>query len=246
MPALIPAASRAMAVFEVFAREQRALSNADMAKALSLAESSCSDLLHTLLTLGHLRRTSRTRRFYPTDRLLDIARRIGQADLLAQFAQETVDEVTRQTRESAFFGVLARSAVQVVAAQQSPLALRYVVDVGARVSLHASALGKALLGLLPRAEAARLLGGLALRSVTAETLTGVEQLMVQIDAGRAQGWYEARGEGAEGVTALAMAGWLGEQPAAISLAGPAERIAHDHAACLASLRGACAALFHHH
>ncbi|MGN5477112.1 helix-turn-helix domain-containing protein [Cupriavidus basilensis] len=56
---MIPAASRAMAVFEVFAREKRELSNSDMARLLSLPESSTSDLLHTLHSLGYLMRTTR-------------------------------------------------------------------------------------------------------------------------------------------------------------------------------------------
>ena len=246
MPSLIPAASRTMAVFEVFAREKRALSNSDVARLLSLPESSCSDLLHTLHSLGYLMRTSRTRRFYPTSRLLETGRQIGEADLLAQFAQDLVAQVTQATSESAFFGVLDRSAVKVLAAQASPLPLRYVVDAGSRVMLHASALGKSLLGLLPRSEAVQLLDGSVLRAVTPQTVTTVERLMSQIDAGRVQGWYEARGEGAEGVMALAVSGWLGDQPAAISLAGPAERVERHREACMKSLRDAHAALFTDH
>ena len=246
MPTLIPAASRAMAVFEVFAREKRALSNSDMARALQLAESSCSDLLHTLHSLGYLTRTTRSRRFYPTGRLFETARQISGHDLLSALAQETVGQLAAKTSESAFFGSIDRSAVQVLAAQASPLPLRYVVEDGARISLHASALGKSLLGLLPRAQAIRLLNGHALKAVTPETVTSVEQLMSQVEASREQGWYEAHGEGAEGVTALAVSGWLGDQPVGISIAGPAERVERHREAYIASLRDARAALLNEH
>lgn len=241
MPTLIPAASRAMAVFEVFAKEQRALSNSDMARLLQVAESSSSDLLHTLHSLGYLMRTSRTRRFYPTGRLLETARRISETDLLTTICREMAQQLTAATSESAFVGLLDRSAVKLVATQSSPQPLRYVVDLGTRISLHASALGKSLLGLLPRADALELLDAHALRAVTADTVTRVEPLMQQVEASAARGWYEAQGEGVPGVTALAVSGWMAGQPIGISLAGPAARVEHHHADYLRSLRDVRAA-----
>ncbi|HBD37671.1 MAG TPA: IclR family transcriptional regulator, partial [Cupriavidus sp.] len=149
MPTLIPAAGRAMAVFEVFARERRELSNSDMARLLALPESSTSDLLHTLQSLGYLMRTPRSRRFYPTGRLFEVGRQIAENDPLSAVAQEAVEQVGEITNESVFFGVLDTSAVKVVAAQPSRLPLRYIIEVGSRAALHASALGKGLLSLLP-------------------------------------------------------------------------------------------------
>ena len=74
MPTLVPAAARTMALLELFAREKRELSNSDLARLMDLPESSFSDLLHTLHELGYLLRTARSRCFYPTARLLAVAR----------------------------------------------------------------------------------------------------------------------------------------------------------------------------
>jgi DNA-binding IclR family transcriptional regulator len=235
MPTQIPAAGRAMAVFEVFAREKRELSNSDMARLLSVAESSSSDLLHTLHSLGYLMRTARTRRFYPTGRLFEIARRFQENDPLARLAQEAVEQLTERTNESAFFGVLEPMAVKVAAAQPSRLPLRYILDVGERVALHASALGKALLGLIPPDAARARLQCIERRAVTPHTVVDIDPLMAQLARGRELGWYEARDEGTEGVTALAVAGWLGDQPVGISLAGPADRIEKNRENYLAAL-----------
>ncbi len=236
MPTAIPAASRTMAVFEVFAREKRELSNSDMARLLAVAESSSSDLLHTLHSLGYLMRTSRTRRFYPTGRLFETARQIRENDPLTTLAQEAVEQLTEKTNESAFFGVLESAAVKVAAAQPSRLPLRYILDVGERVALHASALGKALLGLIPPEAARARLEGIERRAITPHTVVDIDPLMAQLAHGRELGWYEAHDEGTEGVTALAVAGWLGDQPVGISLAGPAERIAKHRETYLAALR----------
>ncbi|KAF7963392.1 IclR family transcriptional regulator [Cupriavidus sp. UYMU48A] len=235
MPTMIPAASRAMAVFEVFAREKRELSNSDMARLLSLPESSTSDLLHTLHSLGYLMRTTRTRRFYPTGRLSEIARQIAENDPLSTVAQEAIEQVSARTNESVFFGVLDGSAVKVVAVQASRLPLRYIIEVGYRAALHASALGKGLLGLLPPDEARETLSRSNLRAVTTHTVVDIDTLMGQIDKGRKRGWYEAMEEGSEGVHGLAVTGWLGGQPAGISVAGPADRMKKNHDAYLAAL-----------
>ncbi|HBD37681.1 MULTISPECIES: IclR family transcriptional regulator [unclassified Cupriavidus] len=236
MPTQIPAASRAMAVFEVFARERRDLSNSEMAKLLAVADSSCSDLLHTLHKLGYLIRTTRTRRFYPSGRLLETGRQIAENDPLTRLAQEAVTQLADMTNESAFFGVLEPLAVRVAAVAQSRLPLRYILDVGERVALHASALGKAMLGQLPEDEARARLEAAKRPAVTPSTVVDLAQLMTQLAHGRAQGWYEAHDEGTDGVTALAVPACLGERPVAISLAGPSERIEKHRESYLAALR----------
>lgn len=235
MPTMIPAAGRAMAVFEVFAREKRELSNSDMARLLSLPESSTSDLLHTLHSHGYLMRTPRSRRFYPTGRLSEISRQIAENDPLTTVAQDAVELLASRTNESAFFGVLDRTAVKVVATQPSRQPLRYVRDVGSRVSLHASALGKSLLALLPPEEARAALTAADLRPVTEHTLVDIDKLMSQIAQGRKRGWQETREEGSEGVYGLAVSGLLGGRPAGISVAAPVERMRKNHKEYLAAL-----------
>lgn len=243
MPTLIPAAARTMAVFEVFANEKRELSNSDMARLLSVADSSSSDLLHTLHSLGYLMRTPRTRRFYPTARLFETARQITENDPLAAIGQEAVDQLAQMTNESAFFGVLDRHAAKVAAVQPSRQPLRYILEVGERVALNASALGKALLGLLPPEDFEAELEAARLKAVTADSVTDSRELARQLAQSRERGWYEVQGEGIEGVRALAVSGWLGGQPVALSLAGPIERVTRNQEACLNALREVQATLF---
>ncbi|MET0986562.1 MAG: IclR family transcriptional regulator C-terminal domain-containing protein, partial [Steroidobacteraceae bacterium] len=235
MPSLIPAVSRAMAAFEAFAREKRALSNKELARLLNLADSSCLDLLHTLHSLGYLMRTPRTLRFYPSGRWYEMARQIGDSDPLRAVAQEAVDQLAEMTNETAFFGVLDQSGAKVVATQSSRLPLRFIVQIGERITLHGSALGKALLGLLSSEELAAEVQRLNLQPLTSNTVTNTRQLIEQVEHGRRQGWYEAKGEGAEHVSALAVSGWLAGQPVAISLAGPSQRIATHHDRLLRAL-----------
>ncbi|ODV44499.1 IclR family transcriptional regulator [Cupriavidus sp. UYMMa02A] len=236
MPTLIPAASRAMAVFEVFAQEKRELSNSDMARLLQVAESSTSDLLHTLHSLGYLMRTTRTRRFYPTGRMLETVRQIAENDPLTVAAQEAAEQLGARSDESAFVGVPDPTCVKVVATQPSRLPLRYILDVGARASFHASRWARRCCPCCRKTRLAHLARH-ALRPLTSHTVLDLDALMAQIAEGRGRGWWESREEGSEGVYGLAVSGWLGDQPVGLSLAGPAERMRKNHEAYLAVLRG---------
>ncbi|MET0542301.1 MAG: IclR family transcriptional regulator [Variovorax sp.] len=246
MPSLIPAVSRTLAVFEVFARERRELSNSELARLLSVAESSSSDLLHSLHTLGYLTRTPRSRRFYPSARLHEVARQVAENDSFITLARESVEQLAERTNESAFFGVLDRHAARIAAAQPSRLPLRYILDVGERVALNASALGKALLGALPPDALKAELEQLRLRAVTSDTVMRVDVLTDQLARGRELGWHETRGEGIEGVRALAVSGWLNDQPVALSLAGPSERMDRNQEIYLQALQEARSALLADH
>lgn len=242
MPSLVAGATRTLAVFEIFAREKRPLSNSEMARLLDVADSSSLDLLYTLHTVGYLMRTPRSLRYYPTTRLWEAAQQISENDPLSSVAREAVEQLAEKTGESAFFGVLDKEAVKVLAAQSSRQPLRYVVEVGDRVSLHASALGKALLGLQGEGELAAVVAKMPLKAVTSRTITDPKRFKADIAKSRERGWADALGEGTEGVDGLAVAGWIGELPVGLSLAGPNERMARNRDSYLQSLKDVAAAL----
>lgn len=227
MPSIVPACTRTMAVLEVFAREKRELSNSDMARFLDLPDSSCSDLLHTLHQGGYVLRTARTRRFYPTSRIYTVASEIIRNDPLYAAGAEALELLVAKTGETAFCGRLDDGAVKIIATQEGRHSLRYVLNAGERIALHASGLGKALLGLIgdnDPAEASRQMRLKPLRELTPRTLTDVAALEADLAASRARGWYLADEEGNEGVSALGVAGYIGEEAMAISVGGPAERL----------------------
>lgn len=246
MPSLVPACTRTMAVLEVFAREKRELSNSDMARFLDLPDSSCSDLLHTLHKGGYVLRTARTRRFYPTSRIYTVAAEIIRNDPLYAAGTEALELLVAKTGETAFCGRLDDGAVKVVASQEGHHPLRYVLASGERIALHASGMGKALLGLIGAqdpAEAARQMRLKPLRELTPRTLTDVASLEADLVIGRERGWYFADEEGNEGVSALGVAGYIGDEPMAISVGGPADRMRKNLDAYVAVLHEVGATLF---
>ncbi|MCW0211251.1 IclR family transcriptional regulator [Achromobacter veterisilvae] len=224
MPQILPTAQRVLQVFEVYARERRPLTNSEMARFLDLADSSCSDLLYTLRQAGYLLRTPKSRYFHPTGRLLDVAQGISAADPLQAFASEALEILTRQSGESSMCGLLDGNKVKIYASQESPRALRYVVQPGTTFDLQVAALGKALLGEMDAAERDAVIDTLPFGHVTASSITDPAALRAQIESQLEKKYFHSRDEGNEGVSAIGIAGRVGAQLTALSIVGPTHRM----------------------
>jgi len=224
MPQILPTAERALQIFEIYARERRPLSNSEMARLLGIADSSCSDLLYTLRQAGYLLRSPKTRLFYATGRLLDVAQQITDADPLQTFAAEALEILSRQSGESSMCAYVDGTQARIFACQESPRALRYVLKPGTLVDMHTSALGKALLGTMDEKSREALLDKMTMTQITDRTIVDKDALRKQFDDGQRNKYYVTRGEGNENVGAIGIAGYVGGQLIAISLVGPTTRM----------------------
>jgi len=224
MPQIIPTAQRVLQVFEAYARKRRALTNSEMARILDLADSSCSDLLYTLRQAGYLLRTPKSRYFHPTGRLLKVAQGIAAADPLQAFSSEALEILTRRSGESSMCGLLDGDKIKIYACQESPRALRYVVQPGTTFALNITAMGKALLGEMDEAERNTLIDTMQFGHVTASSITDARALRAQIDTQRRQHYYTNHDEAHRGVSAIAIAGQVGDQRLALSIVGPTHRM----------------------
>jgi DNA-binding IclR family transcriptional regulator len=224
MPQVVPAASRVLQVFEVFAREGRPLTNSELARHLELADSSCSDLLFTMREAGYLLRTPKLRQFYPTARLNEVAQRVAAIDPLNAFAAEALEILTKASEETSLCGYLEGTQVKVFACQESPLALRYVVRPGKEFELHATAQGKAILGAMPKAERDALIDALPLQATTPNTIVDVNILRREVEKCSREKWCMAKDERNEGISAVGIAGEIGGRMVALSLVGPTRRV----------------------
>ena len=243
MPSFVPAAARALSVFEVFAREKREMTNVELAQQLDLPESSCSDLVSTLIEIGYLARSVKTRRLYPTGRLFSIATEIDENVGITARLAEACEMLRNKTSESALCGSLHKGVVIVRAFAPGHEALRYSSARGDRLSLHVSAMGKAILSLLPAADVERELTRMPWPRMASNTLTHPLDLIKQVEFFRQQGWAMIENEGSEGLASMAIAGLVNGEHFAIAVAGAQARIRMHQASYLAALRDVGQQLF---
>jgi DNA-binding IclR family transcriptional regulator len=230
---------RVLAVFEVFHRVQRPLSLTELARLADIPKSSCHAIVKTLAARGHLYQLQRPRALYPTRRLYDLTREIHANDPLVERVVPLLERLRNTSQETVILGKQQGEAVIYLQVLESPNPIRYSARPGEFKPLHASAIGKALLGGLKDAALATSLAALPLPRVTPRTLTDPHRLAQDIAEGRRRGYYVTRGENVPDVWAVSTALALDGQTLAVAIAGPRHRMEARVVECAQLLLATC-------
>jgi IclR family transcriptional regulator, acetate operon repressor len=214
---------RALDVLEALAAAGGTASLSDLAAACGLPAPTLHRLAATLADRGYLRQGP-NRRYSLGSRLVPLG--ADAHALLGMRALPVLRVLAELTGESANLAVLAQGRAEYVAQAPGRHTMRIFTEVGNRVALHCTGVGKALLAAVPPAQAVRLIGAAPLAARTAATITDPAALRAEIELIRARGYALDEGEMEVGVRCVAM-GMPGTTPMAVSVSGPAARITDD-------------------
>ncbi len=218
------ALARSLDIFEIFGAARKPLSLSEIARTIGAPVSSCHLLLRTLLDCGYLYSFGRRKLYYPTRRLYDVACSIAAPDALIEELRPTLVSVRERSGETVILGKRQGDAVLYLEVLESASTVRYTARAGEYKPLHSSAIGKALLGALAPEALDSWLGSHTLRRVTPNTLTGVAQLMANLQQGKKRGYFVTRGENVADVMAVASSFSLVGEVFGIAIAGPLQRM----------------------
>jgi IclR family transcriptional regulator, acetate operon repressor len=143
------------------------------------------------------------------------------AQLIGAWSRPHLTELVQRTGESANMAVLDNDRAVYVAQVPSPYATRMFTEVGRRVQLHCTGVGKALLMQLPNDNVHALLKRAGMPASNENSLTTPEALIRDIELSRSRGYAVDEGEQEIGVRCF-----VPDAPAltAISISGPAARL----------------------
>lgn len=220
---LVKSASRAMHIFEAFAKAGRAMSLAELARDLAIPRSSCLALLRTLSSRGYLYSVG-TNGYYPTRMLYEIAEVIARHDPLIESVLPVATALRNRTKETVILGKRQDDRVIYLLVIESEQTIRYSAHPGYFKPLHGSASGKALLAVLPENERSALLKRLELPAITPRTITDPHELEKDLLAGTARGWQFTEGENVPDVIAIAAPVLLNGEVHALVVTGPTHRM----------------------
>jgi DNA-binding IclR family transcriptional regulator len=215
---------------------------ADLAREIELPKATVYRILTTLEGRGYLDRAA-DGSYRMAKKLFDLQRTEPLEQLLHRAAQPVMERLVAGCKETVNLGILDAGEVVVINTVESPQAVRMSSKIGNRRYLHATALGKCLLGGMPDKEVSRLIKLKGLAKVTSETLTTKAALMTELQKVRQQGWgldnqeneIEGRCIGAP------IHGPADKIVAALSISGPVFRMDLARAKSLvAQLKSACA------
>ena len=221
---------RALDVLEALAAAGGTASLGELAAACGLPTPTTHRLAATLADRGYLRQAP-DRRYSLGSRLVPLG---ADADaLLGERALPALRGIADLTGESANLAVLTQGRAEYVAQAPGRHTMRIFTEVGNRVALHCTGVGKALLAVIPPAQAGRLIAAAPLAARTAATITDPAALQAEIALTRARGYALDEGEMEVGVRCVAV-GMPGAIPMAVSVSGPAARMTDDLVATVVS------------
>ena len=207
----------------------------EIASALDIPVSSLSYLLATLVERDYLRREGR--QYFPGEGLDRLCAPSAELSLIDR-ARPLLKALRSHLNETATLFRLVGWEAEAVLTETAGQPLRYSIDVGARVPLHAVAAGKIFLSMMSDEKLDRYFAEVSLNGYTEHTIRKRVQLMKAIETVRQTGIASARNEFTQGITAFGTSLHSGaDAPLAVSVASPSMRVTPElEARIVAALR----------
>lgn len=227
-------------VFETYARVRAPLTLTELSQALDMPKSSTFNIIETLVSRGFLYETKRRGGYYPTHRMLELARAMMEGDPLTARIHGQLQALATATGETAVLSVREQHDVVYVDVVESASPIRYFAKVGDRRPIYTASSGKAILSSYEPAERAAILQALphaAYRQMTRKT---IGELAADIEESIGRGWCEDLAETATDVMGLGVPLVTGGRRFGLALAGPIYRMQGNREELVAHLRAAVA------
>ncbi|MFD2327759.1 IclR family transcriptional regulator [Cohnella sp. GCM10020058] len=200
----MPALERAHEVLHCIAARPSRLRMMDLVSETGINKSTMFSLLQTMESLHWVNREKGE-----TYALGPVFATLGRAyfsgiDLVAQF-QRLAAGAAERVGETVQLGRLEGAHILYLAKREAPAPVRLVSEPGMRIPAYATAMGKALLSLMPDEQIRALFAGAAFERFTEKTASNVEALIGQLESVRDLGYAVDEEEVVNGIACIAAA-----------------------------------------
>lgn len=214
---------RAFEIVDVLAQEG-ALRGSAVAEELDMPVSTVHDYLQALVATGYVTKTDNLYR--TSTRFLEVGQRQRHRLDVFTAARDELETVAQETDEHVTMMIEERGEGVLIAIQEGADAVSLFAYPGARMPLHATAPGKAILAYLPDERVEEILDEHGLVAVTNQTITDRDTLFEQLETIRERGYAVDDGERIAGMVCIA-APVLDKEDnvqASVCVCGPRSRI----------------------
>ena len=217
---------RAFAILEEIARNRDGIGLAELSKRVGLHNSTTFHLVKTMVSLGYVRQMKETKRYRIGRPLFALAASTLDEKEMVSLATPVLEELSRETGESAHFSVRMGDAVVVLARTSGQGAFQLTGRVGVVRPAHCTALGKVMLAALQPEQFERFLTQAEFEAFTAKSITSPDALRREITEVRRAGIAFDDGEFDSEVrcVALPVRDFSGTVIGAIGISGPVWRL----------------------
>jgi IclR family acetate operon transcriptional repressor len=217
----VQSVERSFEVLELLADAGGEVGLSELAETSGLPLPTIHRIMRTLVAGGYARQQP-SRRYALGPRLIRLGETAGRA--LGAWARPYLAGLTEAVGETANMAILDGDQIVYVAQVPSPHPMRMFTEVGRRVDLYCTAVGKAVLAQLPEQRVTALLAHGELRAKTEHTITDLALLHRELAATRERGYAIDDGEQEIGVRCLAVVVPGAPTGTALSISGPEFRM----------------------
>ncbi|QSE88005.1 IclR family transcriptional regulator (plasmid) [Rhodococcus pseudokoreensis] len=222
----VQSVERVFDILEMMASARGPIGVTELADLAALPLPTIHRLVRTLVNRGYVRQVP-SRRYALGPKLV----RLGDSatQLIGSWSGPHLSSLVQQSGETANMAVLDGNMAVYVAQVPSPHSMRMFTEVGRRVFLHCTGVGKALLLQLSNEAVRSLVTRTGMPSYTENSLTDPETLIADLEVSRRRGYALDEGEQEIGVRCFAVPVPNAPTPTAVSISGPATRVTVESA-----------------
>lgn len=226
----------AIQILEFFASRKRPATLSEIAEHFGWPRSSTFNLIETLSKSGLLYELKYRAGYYPTRRLLDLARTIVADGPLSDRLRMMAVNLAERTGETATLAGLSGQSAVFLEVVESPSPIRYFTHVGERVPLYPTASGQAILSMFSPRERAALLRKLDYVRYAPNTPMSPDEVEAEIQKSIERGWFANNNGYVRDLMGVAIPLPLPDRQLCLLVAGPAFRLESRLPELVAALR----------
>lgn len=212
---------RTFDIIELLAVEPQGLGVSDVARRLSLNKSTAHRILNAITDRGYLEKTQDGLYSLGMQFVELTSRKLGNIELTTE-AKPYLNELTAKLGQSSHLAILDGSDAVYIDKAEVTKNLRLYSQIGKRIPVYCSGLGKSLLLDTDNQTILAVLRRCRMEKLTEHTLLSPEAVLDEIKASRVRGWTIDNEEHDEGIRCIAapVYDYRRKVIAAISVAGP--------------------------
>ncbi len=199
----VSALARGLQFLKVFSRESPSLSLTEISSATSLDKSTAFRFLYTLEHLGYLVRDPETRLYRLGVKLLELGTTALSGLTLVQIAQPYLKALSARCGETTNMSIRDGAEIVYVARNETQQLLRVALEIGSRLPVWCTSMGKAQLVEMSEAELVDLLGENPFPQTGPNAAPDLQALMLDLEVVRQRGYAVNDEELAAGVRSVA-------------------------------------------
>lgn len=217
---------RSFAVLEEIAKNNGEVSLGALVKSIGIPHSTTHRILSTMISLGYVEQNMKNGHYRLGLKLLSLSSVILQNLDLRRIARTYLDELMRETGETANLVVLDRDEVVYIEKAESQASVRVFSLIGRRAPVNATGAGKVLLSELAQQDIIDILRSRGMPKLTPHSITELPVMLDELALVRQRGYAIDDEECELGARCVAapVRNHTGRIVAAMSISGPSSRL----------------------